>query len=168
MGRVGSLALLCSALWCCRSADVGIVSFWDEGCEDVQYEVTLASQACFRGRTIAVKYDCSIEGDLVRELWRGSYPDCSGESDATIREVPECELSTLFGGASKVYSCLNTMTTSVVRVAYYVEDACEGDSFFDAPLASGDGVERGGLPGVSLQRDCLAITRVRARTFEER
>ena len=79
-----------------RSADVAIVSFSDGSCEDVQYELTVASGQCFRGSSVAIKYDCSIEGTLTRAIWRnGPGPTCRGDPDVTTRSVPACEASDL-------------------------------------------------------------------------
>ena len=126
-----------------RSADVAIVSFSDGSCEDVQYELTVASGQCFRGSSVAIKYDCSIEGTLTRAIWRnGPGPTCRGDPDVTTREVPACEASELFGGRSKAHACLNTASDALVRVAYFDDDGAGCDSpgaapFFDAPVAAG-------------------------------
>jgi len=59
-----------------RAADVALVSYSDTMCENLILEMTLASEACFRGYVgdtfLAIRMSCEIDGRLTRDLWSPS------------------------------------------------------------------------------------------------
>lgn len=124
-------------------ADVGVVSFADNECADHLEEITFASNACFRvvdprgWGSVAARMDCAIDGRLTRELWVGPSADCVGEATYRKMEYPQCQADSVFGGRSRTYKCLNTLTRAVVRIAYHDDAGCATGPRFDAPAASG-------------------------------
>lgn len=119
------------------SADVKFISFSDEACESVQYEATFASDQCFRMDDVAVKFSCTIDGTMTTQYWDAGFRDCVGPPTRKLVGQPQCERSTVFGGQSRAFACLNTATTDVVRMSFHADAACVGHSPFDAPFASG-------------------------------